>query len=157
MAQNESSSKVETPHEYPVRWVPFLSKPYMNFRRPKVALPHKAPHRYLITIIFFVSVFLLAGGVYDLAETPLPLGYTQSGYTPIYPSLNSQFLVESISAMIFIAVGAAGFFLLKFPTFKERESEVRSASFTLGIAALLIIIGVFAIYSMYQMKVFGRL
>lgn len=157
MAQNDASSSVETDKESPIQWVPFLSKPYMNFRRPKVTLPHKAPHRYLTAILFFVSIFLLAGGVYDLAEAPIPLGYTNSGYTPIYPSLNEQFLVESISTMIFIGVGAAGFFLLKFPTFKERETDLRSASFTLGIAAILIIIGVFATYSMYQMKVFGRL
>lgn len=157
MNQNESTSNVETEKQTVVPWFSFLSKPFMNFRKPKIALPHKAPHKYVTALLFFFSVFLLAGGVYDLAEAPLALGYTDRGYTPIYPSLNDQFLVESMSTMIFIAVGAAGFFLLKFPTLKERETDMRSASFILSIGALLIVIGVIATYSMLQMKLYGRL
>jgi len=157
MSQNNSTIDAEDEKIIQVPWLNFFSKPYMNFRKPKITLPHKAPHKYIAGILFFVSIFLLAGGVYDLAEAPIPIGYTQKGYTPIYPSLNQQFLIESITTMIFIGVGAIGFFLIKLPTGKERETDVRSASFILSIAAVLIIIGVFAAYSMFQMKVYGSI
>ena len=157
MTKNNSTSEIENENQRDVPWVNFLSKPHMNFRRPKITLPHKAPHKYITGILFFLSIFLLAGGVYDLAEAPIPLGYTDRGYTPIYPSLNDQFLIESITTMIFIGVGAIGFFLIKFPASEDRESDMRSASFILGIAAVLILIGVFATYSMFQMKLYGSI
>ena len=157
MSQSETSSELENGEQTNVPWVGFFSKPYMNFRRPKVVLPHKAPHQYIAGMLFVVCVFLLAGGVYDLAESPIPLGYTKTGYTPIYPSLNDQFLIESVTTMIFIGVGAVGFFLIKFPTSQGRETNTRSASFILSIASVLIILGLFAAYSMFQMKIYGSL
>jgi hypothetical protein len=157
MSQNKSSFEVEDKETQPVPWIDFFSKPYMNFRKPRLALPHKAPHQYIAGILFLISVFLLAGGVYDLAEAPIPVGYTARGYTPIYPSLNDQFLIESITTMVFIGVGAIGFFLIKFPTEKDRETDMRSASFILSIASVLIVIGVFAAYSMFQMKLYGSI
>lgn len=137
-------------------WLNFLEKPQMNFRRPKVLLPHKAPHQYIMGALLFFSLFLLAGGIYDLASAPIPLGYTQSGYTPIYPSLNSQFVIESLAAFVFIGLGATGFFLLKYPTEENNSNDVRSSSFIQGIGLVLIFIGLFATYVMLQMKIYGK-
>jgi hypothetical protein len=155
MAQNESIVEEEKSNQVELPWIGFLSRPQMNFRRPKFPLPHKAPHQYVIAILFFFSLFLLAGGIYDLAEQPISLGFTEKGYTPIYPSLNDQFFVESIATMVFIGIGAAGFFLLKYPTEEGMASDVRSVSFIQGIGMVLIFIGLFATYVMLQMKLYG--
>ena len=142
MVQNETEIDEENSNQLELPWINFLSRPQMNFRLPKIALPHKAPHQYIVTILIFFSLFMLAGGIYDLANSPLPLGFTQQGYTPVYPSLNDQFFVESMAAMVFIGLGAAGFFLLKYPTEPGRAGDIRSASFIIGIAMILIFIGI---------------
>lgn len=157
MALEETTIEEENVKHVELPWINFLAKPQINFRKPKIPLPHKAPHQYVIALLLFFSLFLLAGGVYDLAQAPIPLGYTQSGYTPIYPSLNSQFIVESLAAMVFIGLGAAGFFLLKYPTNEGTSSDVRSVSFIQGIGLVLIFIGLFATYVMLQMKIYGSL
>ena len=155
MAQNESIIEQENNKEIELPWLNFFSKPHMSFRKPKIPLPHKAPHQYVVGSLLLFSLFLLAGGIYDLAETPISLGFTQSGYTPIYPSLNDQFMVESITAMVFIGIGTAGFFLLRYPTQQESSSDMRSVSFIQAIGFTLIIIGLFATYLMLQVKLNG--
>lgn len=157
MAQNEASVEEDKARNFELPWINFLAKPQMNFRKPKFTLPHKAPHQYIMGSLVLFSVFLLAGGIYDLAQAPIPLGFTQSGYTPIYPSLNAQFLVESLSALVFIGIGSAGFFLLKYPTEQTQSGDLRSVSFIQGIGVVLIFIGIFATYVMLQMKVAGSL
>lgn len=156
MSQEEIDIVEEDSSQIGLPWINFLARPKMNFRKPKIALPHKAPHQYIISVLVLFSLFLLAGGIYDLANNPLALGYTASGYTPVYPSLNSQFLVESMAAMVFIGVGAAGFFLIKYPTESGRGSDIRSVSFLQGIGLILIFIGIFATYVMLQLKLFGH-
>ncbi len=157
MVQDEISIEEENSHLIELPWINFLSRPQMNFRKPKIALPHKAPHQYIISIMVLFSLFLLAGGIYDLSNNPLALGYTSSGYTPVYPSLNDQFLVESMAAMVFIGLGAAGFFLLKYPTESDHRGDIRSVSFIQAISLILIFIGLFATYVMLQLKLVGHL
>lgn len=156
MAQDDSNIIEEDSNQINLPWINFLSKPQMNFRKPKIALPHKAPHQYIVAVLVLFSLFLLAGGIYDLANSPLPLGYTSQGYTPVYPSLNDQFFVESMAAMVFIGIGSAGFFLLKFPTDSEKTGDIRSVSFIQGIGLVLIFIGIFATYVMLQLKMYGQ-
>lgn len=157
MAQNEVSIEEEKPESFQLPWINFLSKPQMNFKRLKITLPHKAPHQYILGSLVFFSLFLLAGGVYDLANAPIAVGFTSSGYTPLYPSLNAQFLVESVSALVFIGLGSLGFFLLKYPLDENKGSDIRSASFIQGIGILLIFIGLFATYVMLQMKLYNTI
>ena len=57
MVQNEASAEEETSKQVELPWINFLSKPQMNFRRPKVPLPHKAPHQYIVAILAFFSLF----------------------------------------------------------------------------------------------------
>ena len=155
MAQNEASIEEENDNSLELPWSNFLSRPQMSFRKPKITLPHKAPHQYIMSILVFFTLFLLAGGIYDLAQAPIPVGFTSSGYTPIYPSLNAQFLVESLSTLIFIGLGSAGFFLLKYPLEENKSSDVRSASFIQGIGIVLIFIAIFSTYVMLQMKLYN--
>ena len=67
----------------------------------------------IITVIMIAaSVFLLAGGVYNLLERPLLLWWTGERFIFYFPySLNEQFVLESLFIMIFYALGAVGLLL----------------------------------------------
>lgn len=155
MTQNEATEQNKKDSLPQLPWAPIFWKPQMSFRMPKIALPHEAPHQWISGLLVVVSLFLLAGGIYNLAESPLPLGFTDSGYQPIFTSLNDQFLVESFSAMVFIGLGAAGFFLLRYPTQRGYGTDIRSVSFIQGIAILLVLLGVSAAVIMLEIKTGG--
>ena len=114
-----------------------------------------APKRYTAGCLVFTSLFLLAGGIYNLAETPLPLGFTTAGYQPIFTSLNDQFLVESLSAIVFIGLGAAGFYLIRYPATQRQGSDTRSTTFILVMGTMLTFIGLTATIIMLQIKIYG--
>ena len=133
-------------------WIPLVKLPKMDFRRPKLQMPHNAPNQYIALILVVFASYLLAGGIYNLAEqNVLPLGFTQSGYQPIYPGLNDQFLVESFSILIFILLGTAGIYLLRQTTIAAQEG--RPASFMLIIGITLLIISVISAILMIQQKI----
>lgn len=133
-------------------WIPLVKLPRMDFRRPKIQMPHNAPHQYITILLVLFSSFLLAGGIYNLAETNvLPLGFTSSGYQPIYPGLNDQFLVESFSILIFIILGTAGFFLIRQTT--DAAKEGRPATFMLVLGSGLLIISIISAVLMIQLKI----
>ena len=60
-----------------------------------------------------LALFLLGGGIYDMMVENVPVAYFAAGGTlyVFYPSLNEQFLLESMLIMIFGAIGFAGFLL----------------------------------------------
>ena len=139
-------------------WMSVIAKPQMSFRRPKIALSTlTSPKRYAAGFLVLTSLFLLAGGIYNLAETPLALGFTQAGYQPIFTSLNDQFLVESLSAIVFIGLGATGFYLIRYPTSQQQGADSRSATFILILGSTLTLIGLIATMIMLQIKLFGGL
>jgi hypothetical protein len=70
------------------------------------------PSLFVIGILAVAfAFFLLAGGIYDMMVEDLSVAYfTASGTLYVfYPSLNEQFLLESMLIMIFGAIGFAGF------------------------------------------------
>jgi hypothetical protein len=68
-------------------------------------------------IAIAIAIFLLAGGIYDLLEqSQIPIAvFTQSGgqgrflFLYPYPSLNDQFIAESVFIMILYTIGVIGF------------------------------------------------
>ena len=131
-------------------WVPILHRPKIDFRIPKIQLPHRAPHKYIAIGLTLFSAFILAGGIYDIAEQTLPLGFTEAGYQPIYPGINDQFLVESFSIFIFILLGAVGLILIRQAT--QASTEARPVNFMLTLGIGLFLIGVSASIMMNQIK-----
>lgn len=154
---NEQPTKEAPRTQLP--WMPFLARPQMNFRLPKFSPSDiiRAPQKYMAGLLVLISLFLLAGGIYDLAESPLPLGFTDAGYQPIFTGLNNQFLIESLSAIIFIGLGAAGFYLMRFPADQHYGTNARSSTFILVLGALLLLIGVMATFMMLQVKLTGSI
>ena len=134
-------------------WISFFAKPNVDFRKPQLDFAQN-PQNMVLIILLLATVFLLASGVYNLAENPLPLGYSdQQGYVPIYTGMNNQFLVESLSAGLFFVIGAAGFFLVRYAT--RYAYDTRSASTIIVIGVGLLVIGIAGALIMIQIKIYG--
>lgn len=118
----------------------FLKRPKIEFRNPRLSLPNRDPKNYLLIALVLMTFFLMAGGLYNLANSPQPMGYNERGYVPVYPDMNYQYLVESLSAGVFFAIGATGIYLMRYAT--RYAYELRSATSLLALGALLIFIGI---------------
>ncbi|MFW9915839.1 MAG: hypothetical protein ACFFGZ_09550 [Candidatus Thorarchaeota archaeon] len=120
-------------------WIPFFRKPKMNFRRPKVYLPHQEPGKYILFIIITSSVLLLSGILYVVSENPIPMGFTQTG-SPVlvHTSPHDQFLIETIVVAIFFSVGAFGIYLVRFSTRFAYDPRYATSILILGIILLLV-------------------
>ena len=110
------------------------------------------PSMLVITAIVMVaSIFLLAGGVYNLLEEPLVLWWTGERFIFYYPySLNEQFVLESVFIMIFYALAAAGLLLMYQST--KYAYRPRQAFILLLTGSLLI----FAAYICVEYVFMGR-
>ncbi|MFW9995026.1 MAG: hypothetical protein ACFFD4_23495 [Candidatus Odinarchaeota archaeon] len=153
MKSQDNDEKAENERKVP--WVSFFAKPNVDFRKPQLDFTQN-PQNILLTILLLATIFLLAGGVYDLAENPLPLGYSDtSGYIPIYTGMSNQFLVESLAAGLFFVIGATGFFLMRYAT--RYAYDTRSASTVIVIGVGLLVIGIVGALVMIQIKIYGGL
>ena len=91
------------------------------------------------TIIVAVSVFFLAGGIYDILEQPLsviPFGRSVLFFYPY--TLQAQAVYESIAVMITYAMGVAGIVLMYQSTkyaYKPRQAFMMLLS---GVVLILI-------------------
>ncbi|MFQ5981153.1 MAG: hypothetical protein ACE5OZ_23680 [Candidatus Heimdallarchaeota archaeon] len=122
-------------------WIPFFRKPKMNFRRPKIYLPHQEPEKYILFILVLSSILLISGALYVVSENPIPMGFTQTGSPElVHPSQHDQFLIETIVVAIFFSVGALGIYLLRFST--RYGYDLRYATSILILAIILIIVGI---------------
>ncbi|MFX0124050.1 MAG: hypothetical protein ACFFAE_10470, partial [Candidatus Hodarchaeota archaeon] len=97
-------------------WIPGLKKPTIDFRVPDIELPYEAPHKYILASILFATLFILAGGLYNLTEQPLPMGQTATQLVPVFKSTSEQFLVESLIAGLFFGLGSGGLYLIHYST-----------------------------------------
>ncbi|UCG00923.1 MAG: hypothetical protein JSW11_15065 [Candidatus Heimdallarchaeota archaeon] len=134
-----------------VPWIKGLKKPLIDFTIPTIELPYEAPHKYLLGIILCAVIFLLGGGIYNLAETPLPMGQTPEGIIIIFPELSEQFLIESLIASLFIGLGAGGCYLIWFTTRFAYDTRTSLTLLIIGITLTLIAAG--GILVMYDHKI----
>lgn len=111
----------------------------------------------LITVA--ISIFLLGGGVYDIltqSTTPIAV-FTEMGgegrflFLYPYPSLNDQFIAESIFIMILYALGAGGFLITYQST--KYAYKPRQAYITLMAGIMFIILS----YVLLEIIFFTRL
>ena len=131
-------------------WIPGFKKPTIDFRRPDFALPYEAPHKYIIMFILLATIFILAGGIYNLTENPLPMGQTQTALVPVFKSPSEQFLVESLIAALFYGLGAGGLFMIRYST--RFAYDIRTSITILVLGIILAIIAAGGTVVMYDFK-----
>ncbi|HDQ06771.1 MAG TPA: hypothetical protein ENN36_08665 [Candidatus Bathyarchaeota archaeon] len=88
-----------------------------------------------------LALFLMGGGIYDMMVKDIAVAYFAPGGTlyVFYPSLNEQFLLESMLVMIFGAMGFAGF-LIAYRSTKYAYNP-RQAYRLLLVGCVLLLIG----------------
>ncbi|MFW9902731.1 MAG: hypothetical protein ACFFFH_00245 [Candidatus Thorarchaeota archaeon] len=101
-------------------------------------------------VILCAVIFLLGGGIYNLAETPLPMGQTLDGIIITFPEPNEQFLIESFIASLFIGLGAGGCYLIWFSTRFAYDNRTSITLLIFGI--ILMCIAAAGILLMYDYK-----
>jgi len=106
----------------------------------------------LAAIVTAFSLFLLAGGVYDILEKPLSAISWGTGILFFYPNLQGQFLNESIGVMVAYAIGAVGLLLMYQST--KYAYKPRQAYMMLLSGVVLILIAYFYTESMVFTKLF---
>ncbi|MFX1508321.1 MAG: hypothetical protein ACFFDC_19745 [Promethearchaeota archaeon] len=89
-------------------------------------------------VIICAVIFLLGGGIYNLAETPLPMAQTPDKVIIIFPETNEQFLIESFIASLFIGLGAGGCYLIWYSTRFAYDSRTSITLLILGVIVTLI-------------------
>lgn len=150
-----SKKQIEEDDEVPSRsrmpWVPGLKKPAIDFRMPDIALPYEAPQKYILAIILFTTVFILAGGIYNITENPLPMGQTANALVPVFRSSSEQFLVESLIIALFFGLGAGGLYLIHYST--RFAYDVRTSVTLLLLGVVLTIIATGGVFVMYDFKI----
>lgn len=148
MSKKQNDQETENTPRLP--WIPGFKKPNIDFRFPDIELPYEAPHKYLLAITLFAVVFILAGGIYDLAENPLPMGQTANALVPIFQSSSEQFLVESLIAALFFGIGAGGLFLIYYST--RFAYDIRTSLTLLFLGIILTVIASGGTIVMYDFK-----
>ena len=75
------------------------------FRRISTARPSS----FIITIIVIAyAVFLFGGGLYTIITQPLPAVYYGQRFLFLYPELGSQFISDTVIAVMLYAIGFVG-------------------------------------------------
>ncbi len=129
-----------------------LSSATYSLRKSINKLINYRPSPYLIaTILMFITIFLLGGGIYDISEPIRSVIPYYRGFILLYPSLHEQVLSESIAIMITYALGAAGLILIYRSARYRRNPSQASLMTQLG-AALLIIAFIIAESVLYMWK-----
>ena len=131
-------------------WIPGLKKPIIDFRVPDIELPYEAPHKYALAILLLATVFILAGGLYNLTEQPLPMGQTATQLVPVFKSSGEQFLVESLIASLFFGIGSGGLYLIHYST--RFAYDVRTSITLLIVGIIITLIAVVGTIVMYDYK-----
>jgi hypothetical protein len=97
-----------------------------------------------------VSIFLFAGGLYDIIMQPIVAFVSGSTIISFYPyGITEQFLLESVLVMIFYALGFTGL-LISYRSTKQ-ASNPRQAYRTLLVGACLFIVS----YILLEVNLFG--
>jgi hypothetical protein len=118
--------------------------PQARARRPSTTL--------LVFAMMFFVVFILAGGVFDILETPLALLPKGSGWTFVYKgSISIQTLNESILAGLLYFLGVLGLYLLLRST--RQVYNPRQAYITLILGLMVTLIAVYYCTSFLSSKI----
>lgn len=109
------------------------------------------------TIILYIAivaftVFVIAGGIYDILEKPLAILPKGSGWTFIYSgSINIQTLNESIVSAIIYIMGILGFYMILRST--KLIYRPRQAYIMLVIGLFVTLVSVYYAFMLIQAKI----
>jgi len=134
-----------------VKWFTSLS---FTLRRTYWKILTLKPSIFIVAaIVTAFSLFLLAGGIYDILEQPLAAIPWGRGVLFFYPyTLQAQAVVESVGVMIAYAIGVTGILLMYQST--KYAYKPRQAFMMLIAGVILILIAYIFIENLVFSKMF---
>jgi hypothetical protein len=93
----------------------------------------------LVTVIGIAyAIFIFGGGLFTLITRPPPSAYVNGNFYFLYPSLSSQFVSDTIIAVILYAFGFIGLFAIYQSTKNAYNPRQAYLMLVIGVAFLLI-------------------
>jgi hypothetical protein len=89
-------------------------------------------------IVISYAVFLFGGGLYTVISQPLPAFYTGKGFIFLYPELGSQFVSDTVIAVMLYTIGFVGLLAVYQSTkyaYKPRQAYMM---LVIGVTLLLL-------------------
>ena len=97
------------------------------------------PSSLIISIaVLSFTIFLFSGGIYTIVSSPLPAYYTGTSFLFLYPDLGSQFISDSIIAIMLYAIGFIGLLTVYQSTKYAYNPRQAYMMIVIGVALLLI-------------------
>jgi len=105
-----------------------------RFRRISTTRPSSL---VISIIVISYAIFLFGGGLYTIISSPLPAYYTGSGFIFIYPELGSQFISDTVIAVMLYAIGFVGL-LAVYQSTKYAYKPRQAYMMVIGVTLLLL-------------------
>ena len=97
------------------------------------------PSALLISVVGIAyAIFIFGGGLFTLITRPLPSAYVSGTFYFLYPSLSSQFVSDTIVAVILYAFGFAGLFAIYQSTKSAYNPRQAYMMLVIGVTFLLL-------------------
>ncbi len=125
-------------------WIKAFRKPQVSFQTPKITRPASVPHLFLIAGMIVSTVLMMAGAIYNLTPDSegrytKPMGFNEMNQPVlVHPELNDQFLIESLVAATFFAIGALGFMLVRYSAAIKENTYSATSVFMAGLALIVV-------------------
>jgi hypothetical protein len=84
------------------------------------------------------SLFIFGGGVFTVINHPSPSAYVNNQFYFVYPSLSSQFIADTIIAILLYGLGFAGLFLVYQSTKSAYKPRQAYLMLVIGVSLLFI-------------------
>ena len=98
-----------------------------------------APSLTILTIVGLAyTLFIFGGGVFTVINHPSPSAYVNNQFYFIYPSLSSQFISDTIIAILLYGLGFAGLFLIYQSTKSAYKPRQAYMMLVIGVTFLFI-------------------
>src|SRR4030066_1823818 len=105
------------------------------FRRISTAKPSSFA---ISLIIIAYAIFLFGGGLYTVISSPLPAFYTGKGFIFLYPELGSQFVSDTVIAVMLYAIGFIGLLAIYQSTKYAYKTRQAYMMLVIGVTLLLL-------------------
>jgi hypothetical protein len=125
-------------------WIKTFRKPQISFRMPKITRPTRVPHLLVTIGMIFSTVLMMAGALYNLSPDSegryvKPMGFNNMNQPVlVHPELNDQFLIESLVAAIFFAIGVLGFMLVHYSAVIKENTHSVTSILIVGLSLIAI-------------------
>lgn len=144
----KSDSEMESTNPIKKKITSLFERLNIDLDTVDIELPYEAPQKYIFGAIVVFLVFLLSGGIYNLAENNEFIGNIPGVILVVYPQINTQFFFESFIAAFFIGLGAIGAFLIRYSTRFAYDLRFSITVLTVGITILTVaVIGITIVYN----------